>query len=381
MKRWAIYSYLLVILSLFLYSFTQIDLGLAFSKSESLQEVLRTFQNVGYFQRPLSTLIFVSIVSLLTLFYLFFLIRSFKGKLKLRDTALLISISAGILVFSYNAFSYDIFNYIFDAKIITFYHQNPYLHKALDFPGDPMLSFMQWTHRTYPYGPIWLVLTAPLTFVAQNIFIVSFFLFKAIAAAFYLGSCYLIYKSADKLIPDHKEFALVFFALNPLVIVESLVSGHNDIAMVFFSLLGIYLLLNGKKILGSIFIVISFLVKIPTLALLGPLLISIRIGNKKLVLLSVSVMIGSLFYVLTKLEMQPWYFLWVLPFVALLKPNKYILGIVVGLSLGLLLRYTPFLYTGNWNGLAPQVKGAVTLVTPVLFLAGVFLDEKLWKRS
>ena len=72
-----------------------------------------------------------------------------KKKISKPFVWLIIFVSALLLVFSYNAFSYDIFNYIFDAKIFTHYHQNPYLQKALDYPGDPMLSFMRWTHRVY----------------------------------------------------------------------------------------------------------------------------------------------------------------------------------------------------------------------------------------
>jgi len=82
-------------------------------------------------------------------------IRNFK-----RYNPLLISILIGVgLLFSYPFLSHDLFNYLFDAKIVTFYHQNPYILKALDFPSDPWLRFMHWTHRTYPYGPSFLFLT------------------------------------------------------------------------------------------------------------------------------------------------------------------------------------------------------------------------------
>ena len=91
------------------------------------------------------------------IYYFYFLYAVYKKKINKKIIRNLIVITSIGLGFSYVAFSYDLFNYIFDAKIITFYHQNPYFHKALDYPGDPMLSFMRWTHRVYPYGPIWLV--------------------------------------------------------------------------------------------------------------------------------------------------------------------------------------------------------------------------------
>src|SRR5205814_411517 len=138
-----------------------------------------------------------------------------------------------ILFFAYNAFSYDLFNYIFDAKIFVHYHQNPYFHKALDFPGDPMLSFMHWTHRTYPYGPAWLIIIAPVYYLGFGIFSITFYLFKLITVEAYLWSVILVKKIAEKLETD-SSFAVVAFALNPLVIAEVLVSAHNDIFMIAF---------------------------------------------------------------------------------------------------------------------------------------------------
>ncbi len=387
MKRVFDYSFLLPVVALFFYSFTQIDLSLTLSRVSIFQTVEKGFQQIGYFNRPLSAFLFLLIISLLFASYLYLLRIALKNKLKTKHLWAIIILTAGILAFSYNAFSYDFFNYIFDAKIITHYHLNPYLHKALDFPGDPMLSFMQWTHRTYPYGPIWLALTVPLSFIGHNIFLVTFFLFKIMSAGFYLGSCYLIWKISERILPDYRNFNLLLFALNPLTIVEFLVSAHNDGAMIFFALAALYLFFSGKKLFALIFAIISSQIKIPTAAIIPVLGSGLfpqlrRIDTQKFVWLCVGAMTASLLYVLTKIEMQPWYFLWVLPFACLLKPNKYIISILLGFSLGLLLRYTPFIYSGDWNGLAPQVKGTVSLLTPGVFVLFTITFDKLnlWKK-
>src|SRR5581483_6050937 len=180
--------YFLSLLYLFLYSFTQVDLDLTLSRLSLWQVFQKFFQHIGYFQRPLSTGLYLSILVLLFIFYGIFL--KLAHTLKTKQMWVLIFGAAVILVFSYNAFSYDLFNYIFDAKIITHYHQNPYLHKALDYPGEYMLNFMRWTHRTYPYAPFWLVLTVPLSFIGMQFFLPTFFLFKLLMGASYLGSTY-----------------------------------------------------------------------------------------------------------------------------------------------------------------------------------------------
>lgn len=385
-KRLFKYSFVLVIIALFLYSFTQVDLSLTLSRASLYQTIEKTFQHIGYFNRPLSTLLFVVIISAMFSYYIYFLRQAIKKKVNIKQIWILIIATAGILAFSYNAFSYDFFNYIFYTKIITYYHQNPYLATTLDFPGDPMLSFMHWTHNTYPYGPFWLVLTVPLGLIGHNILLATFFLFKFLVSGFYLGSSYLVWKINKKILPGREDFNLILFALNPLVIIESLVSGHNDIAMIFFALLGLYLYFVRKKILAIIAIIISSQIKIPTIALIAPIILSFipmkrRLDNEKFVWVSIFVSLAAFFYVLTKLEIQPWYFLWILPLIALLKPNKYIVSLTVGLSLGLLLRYTPFLYSGNWNGIAPQVKGTVTLLAPFVFLIGQFIFSRIYHNG
>lgn len=386
MKAIAIkYSFLIVIFSLFLYSFTQVNLSLTLSQVSVWQDIQKFFQQIGWFNRPLSTFLFISIITAMFAYYIWFLKKASRKQIKIKEVWILITGSAVILAFSYNAFSYDLFNYIFDAKIITHYHQNPYLHKALDFPGDPMLSFMQWTHRLYPYGPVWLGLTVPLSFIGLNFFLVTFFLFKFLIAGFYLGSCYLVWKICSKIVPEYKNFNLILFALNPLVIIESLVSGHNDIVMVFFALLGVYLYFIKKRILSILAIIISSQVKIPTIVLLAPLILSFplfrfKLDNERFVRLLVASMLAVFAYVITKIEIQPWYFLWILPFAVLIKPNKYVLSLIIGFSLGLLLRYTVFLYFGNWDGIALTLRNSFTIVATLTPLILVLIWDKFVRK-
>ena len=65
------YTFLIVILSLFLYSFTQVDLSLTLVSSSLISEIQRSFQYIGFFNRPLSTLIYLVII--LPYVYLLFL--------------------------------------------------------------------------------------------------------------------------------------------------------------------------------------------------------------------------------------------------------------------------------------------------------------------
>jgi hypothetical protein len=303
-----------------------------------------------------------------------------KGKMEKKELWSLIILVTVILAFSYNAFSYDLFNYIFDAKIVTHYFQNPYLHKALDYPGDPMLSFMHWTHRLYPYGPVWITLTIPLSFVGLQFFLPTFFLFKISIAACFLGTVYFIGKVLQKSKLQDELFGIAFFALNPLVVVESLVSAHNDIVMMFFGMWAVYLLMNMGYVRSIILFALSVGVKFATAAIFPvyALIIYLQKKNKRInwqlmfVFMAI-IMIVPIIFASFRTSFQPWYLLDIFPFVALVSTDYYafIPGVVV--SLFAVFEYLPFLYTGNWNNPIPLIlfwMTACSIILSLLFTAG-----------
>jgi hypothetical protein len=97
-----------------------------------------------------------------------------------------------------------------------------------------------------------------------------------------------------------------------------------------------------------------------------------KMTNERLTWSIVFLSAFGLFYAMTKLEIQPWYFVWVIPFAALLKPNKYVVCLIFGTSIGLLLRYTVFLYFGNWDGVLLFVRNVLTLIPIIISLLIAF---------
>src|SRR5258708_1730548 len=346
------------IVCLFLYSYTQVDLNLTLSQNPAILSFQRYFQQIGFFQRPLSTLLFVSITTLLFVLYIIFLRAAKKRHITKKQIWMLVLFAAIFLNFSYNAFSYDLFNYIFDAKIITHYHLNPYMHRALDFPGDPMLLFMHWTHRLYPYGPTWLGLSVPLSFLGIGFFLPTLFLFKTLTTACFLGTAYFIGKILKLISPAKGNFGILFFALNSLVILERLVFGHNDIAMMFFAILAFYFLVNKKTTSSIASLILSIGVKFATLFLIPVWIYALRSKKtewEKVIFLSVVLMTIAVLVATFRLNFQSWYWLYVLPFVSLIpkKYNLYLAGIVV--SVFGVLNYVPFLYLGNLAAPVPTI--------------------------
>lgn len=326
--------YLLLLLALGVYSYSQIDVNLTILQTKWFFDFQWWMMRLGYFNRPLSTSILLGFIALLTVFYLYFLYKPRKV------TILLVGLAV-LGLFSYPAFSHDIFNYIFDARVVVFHHANPYQYTALMFPADTWTRFMDWTHRTYPYGPIFLPLTLPFYILGFNKFILTLFWFKTLMVATYLGSSYLIYRLA-------KSPGLVFFALNPLIIFEVLVAGHMDVVMLFFGLLAVWFLRLKKTKMAVFWLAFSAGIKYAT-ALFLPIFIWSKISQRaQLLWLVVLAITGAILQMVSR-EVLPHYLIVPIGFVALMPEKKWIVWSGIILSVGLLvIRYYPFFLTGIW---------------------------------
>lgn len=378
--RLLFWGYAALAVLLVLYSFTQIDLSLTLSRLSVWQVTEKFFQHIGYFQRPFSTALYVSLLLVLFGFYTVFVRLAAVGKLSSSFIWKLVLLVSGILFFSYNAFSYDFFNYIFDAKIFTHYHLNPYVYKALDFPGDPMLSFMHWTHRTYPYGPVWLLATYPLSFLGFQYFLPTFFLFKFLAVGSFVGTVYFLDKTLQKIFPSERALGMVLFAFNPLVLIEALVSGHNDIFMMFLGVAAVCLLVSKRFLWAFGVLLLSIGVKFATVFLL-PVFAYVYIASlfhkkfswRNILIACACFMIIPVVLAAVRTTFQPWYILFALPFGAFLGGKYYIVIPSFVLSFFFLLEYVPYLYTGNWNPPIPNILTGLTIVGIVVAVVLVII--------
>lgn len=368
---------------LLLYSFTQVDLSLTLSRASFIQDIQKGFQYIGWFNRPLSTYLYIGVISYLFIMYLLTLMLVHKKELSLKAIWIVIVSLAIILVPSYNAFSYDLFNYIFDARIVSHYNLSPYEFKPLDFPQDAMLSFMRSTHRAYPYGPSWLGLTVPLTYIASEIFVISLMLFKLMSAAAFLGTSYFIKKTSQALKLKNVPLSLVLFALNPLVLIEGLVSAHNETIMMFFAVLATYLFVSSKKTLSFITLLISIGIKYSTIVILPVFILKMfykKLKNEHFIGLLLAATIFAV--IATSLasgpnknpEFQPWYLLLVAPFVAMYE-KKIGRIIFTVLSFTVLFSYIPYLFMGQWPENIVDIKNIIVLMGLFLGIAIYYLQK------
>lgn len=363
-------------IGLFLYSFTQIDLNLTLSRMSIWQTIQKAFQSIGFFNRPLSTWLFIGIIISLFFWYGMSMYWVSQKKISMKHLWIMIFCMTVILIFSYPAFSYDLFNHMFTAKTVLLYHKNPYEVTPLQFTGfESWLTFMRWTHVVSIYSPLWILMTLVPYIFGFGYFLWIMWNFKLLIAAFYLMTIYAIGKLNQEKGDTTAVLGMAIFALNPLVIIESLISSHNDIVMMGTGMMAL-LFFHQRKFVASFFLLsVSIASKLITVLLL-PMYLFPKVKWLPLALMSIGT-IG--FLVVTKREVMPWYLLWTLPFTALMPNKRWLIFLFSGISLGLLLRYAPYLYLGNWDDPVPLIKIWVTSV-PIAVAIGIGISDELHIR-
>ncbi|MEA2064731.1 MAG: hypothetical protein U9O66_00330, partial [Patescibacteria group bacterium] len=191
--------------------------------------------------------------------------------------------------------SSDIYNYIFRAKVLTHYHQNPFLTAPINFPDDPFFILTQPRAVSVPllYGPLWLIISVIPTILSNNIIFLGILFFKLLAILFNIGTCFLIFKIIKQIKPDYKYLGTMLYGFNPLILFEIANNGHNDIAMMFFVVLSIFIWLKKKYYLSLILLICSVLIKFVTILLL-PIFVLITLNKFNKLNLKVKFFINSI---------------------------------------------------------------------------------------
>lgn len=371
MNKIAIILYSIFLISLTVFTYLFIDPGFFYFKN--------IFTGIAFAQRPLVSILYCLSIFLFFGFYLYFVLGVIKKKISSFQWKLIIGLSFLLLLFSYpTVLSFDLFNYIATAKVTYFYGENPYMVMPIEFTNEPFLSHTRAANKFALYGPSWIFLTAIPYFLSFQNVILQIFLFKFLVGSFYILAGYVFYKIS------RSTFLTALFLLNPFVLIETFVSGHNDIVMIFFALTSFYFLQKKRMYLAVLFIILSILIKYATLFLLPVFLFACwKTFRKKEIswpkIWKLSLISLGLILLLSPLreELYPWYFLWIFPYMLLVK-SKLVIMLALSLSFGLLFYYVPYMYTGHYL-LIPKYLSV--LICSGFFLSVLYiLRNKLFKK-
>jgi len=239
-----------------------------------------------YFYRPLVDLgkltrhdisaghAFLLLVTALFLLYAWALRQAGRGQwLHTREVVLFFAFLFSVtLLLVYPWGAGDLYDYALTGKLLAHYRVNPFVVPPASFAEEPWLAYAPWGHATVAYGPVWVLLAAVAGWIAGDDLLASVLAFKLMAWLFYWLAILLV-----TLISRHRADAntltdILFFAWNPLVLIETMTNGHNDVIMVAFVLLALLLVARRRTAGAFASLAASALVKFISVAV-TPLLV------------------------------------------------------------------------------------------------------------
>lgn len=190
----------------------------------------------------------------------------------LRQVLLFTAVAGLILVFLPRLFSKDVLSYIMYGRAFGAYGLNPYTTDPVNVQFDYNFRLIDWHYAGSVYGPVWTLLCtalykllAPLVTTHIWGYIVGF---RLLALAFHLGNAVLIWRILGRIRPRQQVAGTLFYAWNPLALIEFAGNTHNDVALLFFLLAAILAALHERLVLTALFLALSVLTKFITLLVL-----------------------------------------------------------------------------------------------------------------
>src|SRR3954468_21105261 len=144
--------------------------------------------------------------------------------------------------------SHDVFSYIAYARLGVANHLNPYTHAPVDIASDPGFVHAGSIHAVSAYGPLFTLLTYPLSPLGVA---TAFWILKVVAALSSLGVVWLVWRCAQRLGRDPLLPAL-FVGLNPLVLVHVVGGAHNEALTLLITMAGVLVWVSARETAGVV---------------------------------------------------------------------------------------------------------------------------------
>jgi hypothetical protein len=166
-------------------------------------------------------------------------IRIARG-LELSSVWPLIGISALILtpLLAFPALlSDDLYLYDLYGRAISVYGANPIVDPPSSFVNDPHLRWVHWKDLPSSYGPIWLMLSAVLSGIGGDSITAVVIIYRLAGAILHLAIAGMLWRLLRTARPRTAVAETLFYAWNPLVLLEVVGNAHNDVLVALFAVL------------------------------------------------------------------------------------------------------------------------------------------------
>lgn len=357
--------------ALYIFSYFWVDMNLTLTTWTPINNLISKLQHLGYFNRDLSSRLYLMILISVFGIQLYLLFSDFLKKISLKHLLILAGLITFMAAFSYPFLSHDVFSYLFDAKIIWHYHQSPYSKVPEEFPNDPWLRFTHWTEYANPYGVVWLFYSLLPFIFSFSKFVLSFYGLKLLNGLLFFGAGLLLLAINKK---DRHVFAYWFF--NPFLLIELLINAHNDLLMISLFFLSIFLLKKKKKIAGWFSFLGSILTKYVSLVIFPAFLLK---KEKRIIFFNLVIIFLLFYFGVQFKKIHPWYLTWlflVCPFARLNKQSWFLFFCLPIIFSGSI--YYPFILSGVWMGVSFDWLLRLLFILSALVFS--LLQLKQWRK-
>jgi len=174
-----------------------------------------------------------------------------------------------ISVWSFPNVNRNIFNYMLRGRTAAIYDSNPYVVPAERFSQDPIYPFADPKHTKKPGGklPAWMLINVFVAKFAGNDPVKMLLFYRGIFFTFCMLNLLLIGGILRELYPRFMLSGILLYGWNPIVVIYG--QSKIDTVMVFYLLLGSYLLVRNRNLIGVASLTLSALTKLVTLPLIA----------------------------------------------------------------------------------------------------------------
>lgn len=365
-QKLVFFVYFVIFLCYSIVSFALTDPNLVYLKSP----VFWNFQQYMW-QIPkttVTTYYFLLVIAMFSCYY--FLYRAAReSKFHFHQVLICFVCVISPLLVSNNALSHDVFNYIFNARMVVKYQVNPHARVAIDFMYDPWTRFMHNVHTTAPYFYGWTLISLLPYVMGFEKFLFTWILFRLFSVIGLIACFFFVWQIMKKRGESHFS-DLVLLIFNPLLIIELVSNSHNDGWLIWPALGSLWLVMPNERTswwkIGISIALLAFSVstKYATILLL-PIWVFLLfqqlsksniIKFKDVIFKSIEHSIFDIAALLLFLplfsaraqQFNPWYLSWSLMFYPLIK-NNILKKTVLFFSITGLLRYLPWMYNGAFE--------------------------------
>lgn len=137
----------------------------------------------------------------------------------------------------------DVWGYAAYGRMVSHYDDSPFTHPPAAYPDDPIISRTAplWAGTASIYGPVWIALSAPGTWLAGDSPLANRLWFGMLAALSIAMAMWLVSRETQA-----DPVAIALIGINPFVVISVVNGAHND-AVVGLAVLGAVLLAQRRR--------------------------------------------------------------------------------------------------------------------------------------